>query len=167
MGILDKVGSLLPRRSERREREREREGEHAGALALRDDFDRWMERLFDEPATVPAGGAFGLIPSAEVRQTDDAAIVTVEVPGLGPADLSLTITPGGLVVRGAKREQREDRRDDVYVAERRYGSFVRTIPLPAGVDVDRAEARVANGVLTVTFPTVGERPGRRRIAINN
>jgi HSP20 family protein len=157
MGIFDKVGSLLPWRNERRERHDEQEG----ALALRDDFDRWLGRLLDEPAS----GGFGLIPSAEVRETHDTAIVTVEVPGLSRDDLSLTITPEGLVVRGQKREDRQDRRADVYVAERRYGSFVRTIPLPAGLDVDRADARVANGVLTVTFPKVDARPGTRRIAI--
>jgi HSP20 family protein len=46
------------------------------------------------------------------------------------------------------------------LVERRYGSFVRTVPLPAGVDVDRAQARVANGVLTVRLPRVAARRGR-------
>jgi HSP20 family protein len=160
MGILDKVGSLLPWRSEDREPQRPA---HAGVLALRDDFDRWIERLFDEPAF--GRGALGLVPSAEVRETDDAMIVTVEVPGLSGDDLGLTLTPDGLVIRGEKHEEREDRRADVYVAERRYGSFVRTVPLPAGLDVDRATARVEHGVLTVTFPRSGTRPGTRRIGI--
>lgn len=162
MGILDKAGSLLPWRSEGREPQRPA---HAGALALRDDFDRWIERLFDEPARGLAGGALGLLPSVDVRETDDVTIITLEVPGLGRDDLNLILTPDGLVVRGEKREEREDRRGDVHVAERRYGSFVRTIPLPTGLDMDRATARVAEGVLTVTFPRTGARPGTRRIAI--
>src|SRR5258706_13847048 len=161
MGIMDKVGAIWPWRSERHERQPAR----AGALALRDDFDRWMERLFEEPTSLLTAGARGPLPSAEVRETDDKVIVTVEVPGLGRDDVSLTVAPGGLVVRGDKREEREDRRGDFYVAERRYGSFVRTIPLPADLDVERAEARVADGVLTVTFPRAGVRPGTRRIPI--
>jgi len=50
-------------------------------------------------------------------------------------------------------------------AERRCGGFVRTVPLPPGLALDRAEARVKRGVLTVTIPKATERPGTRHIPI--
>ena len=108
---------------------------------------------------------------------------------LDPDDLDLMLTPGGLIIRGEKREVRQappsgvsvtpeglitrggsreandERRRDFYVAECRYGSFVRTVPLPPGLDLDRAEARIANGVLTVRFPKATSRRGARRIPI--
>jgi HSP20 family protein len=194
MGLIDKVTELLPWRSERREpslrRGERRDAARGDVLSLRDELDRWLQRLLEEPAGTPAPDEPGWIPSVNVHETDDEMVVRVEVPGLDPADLDLMVTPGGLIVRGEKREMREerppgvrvtpeglivrgdrrgskdDRRREVYIAECRYGSFVRTVPLPPGIDLDRAEARVANGVLIVRFPKVGTRPGMRRIPID-
>ena len=159
MGIIDKVSALLPRRGERKE------SAHAGSLALHDDLDRWRPRLFEEPWELSAIGASRWLPSADVHETDNELIVTAEVPGLDRNDLDLRITPEGLTIRGEKREESEDKRKGFYVAECRYGSFVRTVPLPPGLDVDRAKARVKNGVLTVRFPKVDARPGTRRVPI--
>jgi HSP20 family molecular chaperone IbpA len=154
MGIMDKVSALLPGRS----REPSRTSPRPDALALRDDMDRWLQRLVEDP--------WGLLRSADVHETDDAVVVTANVPGLEPDDLTLMLTPDALVIRGEKREEREDTRDETYLAERREGSFAWSIPLPEGVDLERAEARVKNGVLTVRFPKVtASAPPARRIPI--
>jgi hypothetical protein len=79
--------------------------------------------------------------------------------------LDLRITPEGLTIRGETRQETEDSRDDYRVVQSRYGSFVRTVPLPPGLDADRAEARVKDGVLTVKLPKVDARPGMRRVPI--
>ena len=160
MGIIDKVGALLPWRRERRE-----QPARAGTLAFRDDLDRWLQRLTEESSGLPAIGELGGLPSVDTRETDDELIVTVQVPGLDRDDLDLRITPVGLVIRGEKREEKEDTRREYRVFETRYGSFVRTIPLPSGLDLDRAEARVARGVLTVRLPKTAGRPGARRVPI--
>ena len=143
MGIIDKVGALLPWRRERRE-----EPARSDVLALRDDFDRWFERFFEErwePLAV------------DIDEGDDEVVIRMDVPGLDRDDLNLTITPQGLTVRGEKLEDKD--------GERHYESFVRTVPLPPGLDVDGAEARVRRGVLTVRFPKVVARPGSRRVPI--
>jgi len=160
MGIIDKVTSLLPWRGGRQE-----PPHRAAALALRDDLDRWFERVMGEPWSAAALGALRHAPPVDVRETDDELIVTAEVPGLDRDDLKLTITPEGLTIRGEKREEREDQRKDAFVTQSRYERFFRSVPLPPGLDVDRAEARVKNGVLTVRFPKVAGRPGTRRIPI--
>jgi HSP20 family protein len=159
MGIMDKVTSLLPWREERREPS----SASPEGLALRDDLDRWLERLVQESRGAP--GIAGWMPTADVHETDDELVVTLEVPGPDRENLDLVITPDALVVRGEKRETREDRRRDFHVAECRYGSFVRTVPLPSGIDRDRAEARLRNGVLTIRFPKAAGRPDARRIPI--
>jgi HSP20 family protein len=187
MGLIDKVSELLPWRGERRDPSPP--PPRGGALSLRDDLDHWLGRLLDEPRGLPALGEPGWMPAANVHETDDDLVVTLEVPGLDPADLDLMLTPGGLIVRGEKHEVWEerptgvrvtpeglivrsearnqpDRRRDVYVAECHYGAFVRTVPLPSGIDLDRAEARVTNGVLTVRFPKTTTRAGTRRIPIH-
>jgi HSP20 family protein len=162
MGIMDKITALLPRRREEREEQPSPRGD---ALALRDDVDRWLQRLIEEPWGFGTVSDIEWMPVANLHETDDEAVVSVEVPGLHPDDLDLRITPGGLTIRGEKREEREDKRQDFHLTERRYGSFVRTVPLPSGVDVDRAEARFKNGVLTVRFPKTASRAGTRRVPI--
>jgi HSP20 family protein len=171
MGVIDKVTdkltALVPSR-----RERHHEGNQdlppvgAEVLALRDNLDRWLQRFFDEPWGFPAMGDFQLVPPASVHETDEHIVVTAEVPGLDADNIDLAITPEGLIIRGEKREEREDARRNFYVSERRYGSFVRTVPLPPGIDTDRAEARVERGVLTVRFPKVGTRKQGRRVPVS-
>src|SRR4051812_14590315 len=173
MGLIDKVTERLPWRHDRRHERREPAPSTAARgdlLPLREDLDRWMQRLLDEPLSGPSLSELGWMPAVDVHETDDEIMVTVEVPGLDPGDLDLMVTPGGLIIRGEKHEVREDkakgvrvtpeglivrgdtdtsdpradtdgRHRDVYVSECRYGSFVRTVPLPPGVDLDRAEAR--------------------------
>jgi HSP20 family protein len=87
-------------------------------------------------------------------------VVTLEVPGLDRDDLDITVTRDGLLIRGEKREEHEDKRRDFYLAERRYQSFARPVPLPPGLDLDHAEARVKHGVLRIRVPKAAARPGR-------
>jgi HSP20 family protein len=170
MGVIDKVTdrltALVPSRRERRQESNQNlPPVGAEVLALRDNLDRWLQRFFDEPWGFPAVGDFQLMPAASVHETDKEVVVTAELPGLDANDIELAITPDGLVIRGEKCEARDDARKEFYVSERRYGQFVRTVPLPSGIDTDRAEARVERGVLTVRFPKVGKRVKGRRIPI--
>lgn len=169
MGVIDKVtekvAALVPSRRDRGDSRSDLPPLGAEVLALRDSLDRWLKGYFEDPWGFPAVGEFQIAPSASVHETDKEVVVTAEVPGMTRADLDLTITPDGLIIRGEKREEREDARADVYLAERRYGSFVRTIPLPEGVDINRAKARVDRGVLTIRFPKLERRRERRRIPV--
>src|SRR5437867_3596112 len=146
MGIFEKVSTLLPHRTERRP---DRRPVRAEALALRSDLDRWLERVFDEPLDLAGLVESAAAPTAEVHETNDDVIVEVELPGLDREDVELTATPAGLLIRGERQGEKEAKRKDVDVTERFYGSFVRTVPLPPGLDLDRAEARMKRGVLTV------------------
>lgn len=90
--------------------------------------------------------------AADVVETDDHVEVSVELPGLDEKDLDVTVAPDGLTIRGEKRVERQQEKKGFYLSERSYGSVFRSIPLPPGVDCDRAEAKFGNGVLTVTLP---------------
>ena len=157
MGILDKVTSLLPWKSSRQDAAPAR----AEALALRDDLDRWLDRVLADPWSAPENGT----PTVSVQETDDELIVTAEVPGFDRDDLHLSITPMGLTIRGEAREEKEDQGKGFRTVASRYRSFARTVPLPPGVDDERAEAQVKRGVLTVRFPKARAGAGSRRIPI--
>ena len=87
-------------------------------------------------------------------QPDSGIEVTVELPGLDEKDIEVSITEEALTVKGEKKIEKKG----YYVSERSYGSVYRSIPLPAGVDADKAEANFKNGVLIVSLP---QRPEAR------
>ncbi len=67
-----------------------------------------------------------------------------------------------LTIKGEKREEKEEKRENYHLSERRFGSFQRSFQLPRGVDRDRIEARFDKGVLTVVLPKTAEAAARQK-----
>lgn len=93
--------------------------------------------------------------AGEVEETEKDVVVRVEVPGMEKEDCAITIEGNVLKLSGEKRYERETHDSTYHVMERAYGAFQRSIPLPRNVDIDKAEARYKNGVLTVRLPKTG------------
>ena len=104
-----------------------------------------------------------LTPNCEVAETEDEVKVTAELPGMEEKDIEVTLENNVLIVKGEKKEEREEKKKDRYFSERRYGHFQRMVPLPASVQEDKVKARFNQGVLTVTLPKTEEsrRKGRK------
>ena len=95
-------------------------------------------------------GMFG--PRADVAETDDSVEIAVELPGMSEDDIDIALSGDVLTIRGEKKVEHEKKRKGVYMSERSYGAFYRTIPLPPDVDTDKANAEFKRGVLKVTLP---------------
>ncbi|CUI01785.1 Hsp20/alpha crystallin family protein [Leisingera aquaemixtae] len=109
-------------------------------------------------------GMFG--PSTDVAETEDSVEIAVELPGMSEDDIDIALSGDVLTIRGEKKIEREEKRKGVYMSERSYGAFYRTIPLPPGVDTDKADAQFKRGVLTVTLPKSEEAQSRiKRIPV--
>ncbi|GLS28456.1 Hsp20/alpha crystallin family protein [Mesorhizobium albiziae] len=80
----------------------------------------------------------------------------MELPGIDQEDVDVSLTDRALTIKGEKKSEREESRKGYHVSERSYGSFYRSIPLPSGVDTDKANAEFKNGVLTVSLPKTRE-----------
>lgn len=104
--------------------------------------------------------SWGLL-AGEVIETSREILVRLEVPGLEKEDCEVTIEGNHLVVRGEKRAQWEEQGEHYHLLECAYGSFQRVLPLPASVDLERAQASYRNGVLTVKLPKTGTATTRR------
>jgi len=90
----------------------------------------------------------------------------VALPGLEQKDVEVRLSNGTLIIKGEKREEKDERQKDYYMSERRYGTFMRSFRLPDTVDTDKIEARFANGVLTVRLPKSAEaRQNEKKIEI--
>jgi HSP20 family protein len=123
-------------------------------------FQREMDRLFEEfrrgfdlPMFTRGERAGGyLAPRIDVSEKDDAVVVCAELPGLEEKDVEVTLTDNVLLIRGEKKQEKEERERGYTYRERSYGSFERRVPIDAEVLADKVSAGFKNGVLTVTLP---------------
>lgn len=109
-------------------------------------------------------GARWALLAAEVRENDNQVVVKLEAPGLNANDFDIRVFNDMLVVSGEKHVEREETRGRFHLMECAYGSFERTVPLPAGVDETGAQAQYRNGVLRISLPKTKSR-SQRRIAV--
>jgi HSP20 family protein len=96
--------------------------------------------------------AFPVTPAMDIVEKGNAFELTAELPGLDAKNIELSLSDDVLTVKGEKKEEKEETTKDRYVSERRYGSFRRSIELPASVDAGKIEANYKSGILTVTLP---------------
>lgn len=107
-----------------------------------------------------------LSPKIEVSETEDAYRVTAELPGLDEKDVDVLLEDQCLIIRGEKNEEKDEKRKNYHLTERRYGTFQRAFTLPPNVNPDKITAGFKKGVLHVTVPkTAGAKPARRQVPV--
>ena len=89
------------------------------------------------------------LPPINVARTNDAVVVTVELPGVKPEDLSLSITGNTLTLKGCRKPGADEKSATYHRRERTLGEFARSIELPEEVDSQKAVAEFDQGILTV------------------
>jgi HSP20 family protein len=127
-----------------------------------------LDRMFDDPWTFrwPARqleDSAVWSPRVDVLEKDNRLITRIDLPGVKMEDVSVEVADGQLRLSGERRCETEEKDKNVYRAEREYGSFCRTVPLPAGVKPEDVKASFANGVLEVSvpLPAAAEATGRK------
>lgn len=111
-------------------------------------LDHWLRDLEKDWRSARRG----LLPALDVHETDDQYAVTVELPGASKDDVTVEVNEGILTVRGEKKSEREEKKEQRRVIERSYGTFSRSFSLPGDAEVDKIAASFENGVLTLTIP---------------
>ncbi|KAB2914419.1 MAG: Hsp20/alpha crystallin family protein [Hyphomicrobiaceae bacterium] len=119
--------------------------------ALRDEMDRVFERFDRGWPTLPTffGRSTELMPSFDVRDDGKSITVEAELPGVEEKDVKVTLTGGVLTIKGEKKQEREEKKENYYLSERSFGSFERSLRLPDTIDDSKVEARFDKGVLKV------------------
>jgi len=108
------------------------------------------------------------IPQISVHEDKDQYEVTAELAGMNEEDIEIDIDDRMLTLKGEKHAEDSHQRGDRHFCERRYGAFVRTIPLPQAVERDKVSARFKNGLLCVTLPKTDEaKKSTKRIPIKH
>lgn len=102
------------------------------------------------------------LPPTDIEETAEAIILTADMPGVGPQGVDVTLESNVLTVRGTLADE-HDRDEEAAYAEYEAGNYQRSFSLSNEIDRDRIEARMSNGVLTLTLPKTG--PSRKRIEV--
>jgi HSP20 family protein len=116
-------------------------------------FDSFLGRGFGRFPTVwESAGRDAVVPSIDVRETETEFVIEAELPGMEEKDVSVTLNNGVLTLKGEKKSEREEKKDDYHLMERSYGSFQRSFQLADAVDGDKVKANFDKGVLKITMP---------------
>ncbi|MGI9177620.1 MAG: Hsp20/alpha crystallin family protein [Pirellulales bacterium] len=137
---------------------------------LTDSIQRSSGPRFDWPTRAAGGAGY---PAVNIAEQDDAVTIEAELPGLGEADVEISVTGDELLLKGMRPdvcpmtstsvaskggngEKGGGERVTWHRRERSTGGFERRIVLPVAVDATRVEARLVDGVLTITCPKAAE-----------
>lgn len=131
--------------------------------SIKEELDNLFERLFGREE-VAVRKEFAPFPAVDMEETEDEFIVKAELPGMDRKDIQVELVGNNLVIKGEKRRETEERRGDYHRAERYYGTFYRSIPLPLEVAMDKIRARYRDGVLEVVLPK-SEEAKRRTVRV--
>lgn len=119
---------------------------------LRREMDRLWEDFFGPRGRELRPWEEQWAPAMDVSETADQIVVKAEVPGIDPQNINITLTGDVLAIKGEKKSEREETKESYHLVERSYGSFSRSLTLPAAVNADKIDAKYEKGVLTITCP---------------
>ena len=108
-------------------------------------------------------------PAIDLCETPDAVIVSVELPGLEPADVNLTVTAKDICIEGDKKYSPNTQKAmSHFCCERQYGKFRRRINLRWAININETSAELKEGTLLINLPKLTERRGKAiKIPIKN
>jgi HSP20 family protein len=106
-----------------------------------------------------AGSAFS--PAFDVKETKDAYVVRADLPGVREADIDVSVTGNVVTISGRRELENREEGEQFFALERNYGTFMRTLTLPEGANLDDIKADLKDGVLALTIPKRPEVQPRR------
>ncbi len=120
------------------------------------EFHREVDNIFNkvfgrERFNLPLLTTYGY-PAIDCAKVGDKLVYRIEVPGMDPKDIDISIAGNLLTVRGERKETKDVKEEDYIMREIGYGSFERSMTLPEGVKVDQIKANYNKGLLEITLP---------------
>jgi HSP20 family protein len=124
----------------------------SGIVSSKQRMDRPLDHFFEPSEGNDVPGVGDWAPSLDLSETTDLLIAKVDIPGLDPKDIQVSVQDQVLTVTGEKKQEKTAKDERFHRVERRYGALMRAIRLPAAVDGTKVGVSFENGVLTVTLP---------------
>ena len=121
------------------------------------DMDRMMEAFFDRRMRPwwpwPRGESMEFAaPAVDLYEEKNDIVVKAELPGIEKDNIEVNLSNHHLTIKGEKKNEKEIKEENYYRSERSYGTFLRTLELPADVQGEKVKASFKNGILEVRLP---------------
>jgi HSP20 family protein len=130
-----------------------------------EEMERWFEDAFRRPYSLLAPSGWPrlrmhetemIAPTVDIFEDHGDVVVKAELPGMKKEDIDVKLTEGTIIISGEKKQEEKVEKKDYYRMESSYGSFTRTINLPAGVQTDKVKAKFKDGILEIRAPMTEE-----------
>jgi len=121
-----------------------------GLTVLRHEMDRLFDRMWEGEMPERALGEW--TPLLDFSETKEYFVVKLEVPGIDPSGIKISLQDHMLTISGERKKEEEEKDERFYRIERSYGVFTRSIRLPIPVDEKKVNAVFKNGILTIAIP---------------
>jgi HSP20 family protein len=135
------------------------------AISPLEEMERWFEDVFRKPFSLLRPSWFPRVrfpeieeitPTVDVFEEGDDVVVKAELPGMGRENIDVKVTDDAITISGEKKKEEKVEKKNYYRMERSYGSFTRSLRLPAEVQSEKATAKFKEGVLEVRIPKTEE-----------
>ena len=115
-----------------------------------------MSRLFEERGLAAEGESVGWTPRVDIFEDGEGVSLRFELAGVEPKDVDIRFENGVLTLRGERKLEKDEKKDNYHRVELSYGTFTRSFSLPQTIDADKIKADSKNGILTVHLPKKAE-----------
>jgi HSP20 family protein len=128
--------------------------------ALQNEMGRWMGQL-SGGVTPGNGQSSNWLPAVDVWETESELVLSFDLPGIPEDQIAVELDENVLTVSGQRERTSEHSNERFYRFERRFGTFSRSVSLPAGVSESDIQADYTNGVLEIRVPKPEEQKPKR------
>ncbi len=126
----------------------------------------WWPNIYEPIKNFGHRVADWIAPRSEASAVEDCYEINVELPGVKPEDVDVSVHDNSITVRGEKHFEREEKGRTFFFSEREYGAFQRTFRLPADADKEHIDAEFKNGVLCVKVPKAEQKkPAEKKVKV--
>ncbi|MCU7845468.1 MAG: Hsp20/alpha crystallin family protein [Candidatus Thiodiazotropha sp. (ex Monitilora ramsayi)] len=132
---------------------------------MMDDWRQEMDRVFhpllqrEDDTSHVVGGEW--VPAVDIKDEENRYVIRADIPGVKPEDIDITMENGVLTIRGERKFEETEEKENFKRIERSHGVFYRRFSLPENTDADAVEAKGKDGVLEVTIPKTEEKQTKR------
>ena len=133
---------------------------------LASEMNTFVETIFGEDGTKCPAASKAFTPRMDVDETETGYTITMDLPGVNPADVNIDMEDEQLVIQGARERGESVEGTEHRRVERAFGEFHRVVKLSKLVDKEAITANYDNGVLTIVMPKLVETKTSRRIVIS-
>ena len=93
-----------------------------------------------------------LRPSVEINESNDAFMISADLPGIAKSDIEVKVEGNNLILSGNRYIDKSDKNEKFHYNERRFGTFSRSFKLPKTIKEEKITAKLDNGVLSIVIP---------------